>query len=86
MSFFSRVGQFLVGRSSDSLASGTDEEGLLEALTEVERKFLEQTSDTIETAALLEDRRIAAHSLISFSKDHRVVPLFPFCALIHMNL
>lgn len=70
MSFLSRVGHFLTG-SQDSLEQQQEEDET--ALDEFEEKFLEQTCNTLSTASLIEDRRIAATSLISFTKLHRMV-------------
>lgn len=74
MSFLlSRVGQFLAG-SSDSLP--IDPEESLESLETHERSYLDESLGTLQTAALLEDRRSAAHGLLAFAKLHRLVNIY----------
>lgn len=70
MSFLSRVGQFLVG-STETLTDNMDDS--LESLSEHERAFIDQSCATLQTAALIEDRRMTAHNLIPFTKLHRIV-------------
>lgn len=72
MSFLSRVGQFLVG-SQESLS---DPEDSLDALSDLEKSFIDQSLVTVQTAALIEDRRLAVHNLIPVTKLHRVVLIY----------
>ena len=79
MSFLSRVGQFLVG-SQESLS---DLEDSLDALSDLERAFIDQSCMVVQTAALIEDRRVALHNLIPFTKLHRVVYSLKFAAILN---
>lgn len=76
MSFLGKVGHFLVG-SQDSLPRGANEEDTLDTLSDFERSFIDQSCMTLQTASLIEDRRVTAHNLIAFSKLHRVVHINP---------
>lgn len=79
MSLLSRVGQFLVG-SNDSLTGEDTEIDSPENLTEIERAFLDESLGTMQMAALLEDRRTAAHNLVNFTKQHRIVTITTACS------
>lgn len=72
MSFLARFGNFLTG-SQDSLDSGEGRQEEAEVLDETGQAYLEQACSALQTAALIEDRRVAARSLVSFSKAHRIV-------------
>lgn len=71
MSLLAKVGRMIVGANDDQSAQQKLES--FDSLQPHEKRFLEETVVTIETAALLEDRRMAVRSLIPFTKQHRVV-------------